>query len=83
MLEQTIKNQRGRAVLLGSTTEESKLTSEGAMVDMKNGDEDLVDDEQMFSSGVREDTAEKNITGSIPMLKNNKNALTKSTKPFS
>jgi hypothetical protein len=84
VLEQTITNQRGRAVLLGNN-EESKTTTEGgAMMDMKDGDEDLVDDDyNMLASGVREDTAEKSITGSIPMLKRNKNALTMSTKPFS
>ena len=71
-------------MLLGNN-EESKTTTEGgAMMDMKDGDEDLVDDDyNMLASGVREDTAEKSITGSIPMLKRNKNALTMSTKPFS
>jgi len=61
------------------------------MVNMKGGDEDLVDDEgsARHSSRAKEDlvmhesTNEQKVTGSIPMLKNNKNALIRSTKPFS
>jgi hypothetical protein len=30
-----------------------------------------------------ESTAEQKVTGNIPMLKNNKNALIRNTKPFS
>lgn len=82
------------------------------MMHMKQGDEDLVDDDQnvMMSSSRRhqeerkmgerfdledelddqredlafnESTAEQKVTGNIPMLKNNKNALIRNSKPFS
>jgi hypothetical protein len=58
--------------------EEEKQSS----VIMKHGDEDLVEDE---STVVKHDesTAEQKVTGNIPMLKNNKNALIRNTKPFS
>lgn len=32
---------------------------------------------------INESTAEQKVTGNIPMLKNNKNALIRNTKPFS
>lgn len=66
---------------------------------MKSGDEDLVDDEAslLMDSGskagvgnedrenvvLNESTGEQKLTGSIPVLVNNKNALIRSTKPFS
>jgi hypothetical protein len=69
------------------------------MVYMKTGDEDLVDDEAsvLLESStkfprttknredvvINESIAEQKLTGSIPMLVNNKNALIRSTKPFS
>lgn len=68
------------------------------MVVMKHGDEDLVEDEAsvILNTGskkkiaeqredvvINESTAEQKVTGNIPMLKNNKNALIRNTKPFS
>lgn len=69
------------------------------MVIMKHGDEDLVEDEAsvILNTGykksnvtdqkedviIQESTAEQKVTGDIPMLKNNKNALIRNTKPFS
>ena len=54
------------------------------MVNMKHGDEDLVEDEStIIKQDANESTAEQNVTGNIPMLKNNKNALIRNTKPFS
>ena len=69
------------------------------MVIMKHGDEDLVEDEasvilntatkkksildQKEDVVINESTAEQKVTGNIPMLKNNKNALIRNTKPFS
>ena len=69
------------------------------MVIMKHGDEDLVEDEasvivntaskrrstldQKEDVVINESTAEQKVTGNIPMLRNNKNALIRNTKPFS
>ena len=54
---------------------------------MKHGDEDLVEDESSIMKQddmvINESTAEQKVTGNIPMLKNNKNALIRNTKPFS
>lgn len=68
--------------------EETKESGEHYnMVHMKTGDEDLVEDEAVImhrdDQATHESTAEQKITGSIPMLKNNKNTLIRSTKPFS
>ena len=70
------------------------------MVNMKHGDEDLVEDEASTiinakpkntydTSDIREDymmsesTNEQKVSGNIPMLKNNKNALIRNSKSFS
>ena len=67
------------------------------MMRMKRGDEDLVEDEytikknqmyrdEEFDTGAidaTESLAEQKVTGRIPVLKNNKNALIRNSKPFS
>lgn len=69
------------------------------MVVMKGGDDDLVEDEASILMNtsmkkpnpkevkedftINESTAEQKVTGSIPMLTNNKNALIRNNKPFS
>ena len=97
-IEKKIKNQSGKAKLT-RTKEESKQTPIGTdgnemattqnKVFMKSGDEDLVDDEasDIFDNRenvvINEAPTDQRLTGSIPMLLNNKNALVKSTKPLS
>lgn len=41
------------------------------------------DSDQREDMAINESTAEQKVTGNIPMLKNNKNALIRNTKPFS
>ena len=69
------------------------------MVVMKSGDDDLVEDEASIIMNtsmkkqnpkdskeeytINESIAEQKVTGSIPMLTNNKNALIRNNKPFS
>ena len=72
----------GRAELSGTTNTEEFKSDERNAISMKQGDEDLVEDDMRLDDG-NESLAEQKVTGSIPMLKNNKNALIRNTKPFS
>jgi uncharacterized protein (DUF362 family) len=84
----------------GSAVLEEEKADDTNMINMKHGDEDLVEDEgstainarnktNYDTSDIKEDylisesTNEQKVTGNIPMLKNNKNALIRNSKPFS
>lgn len=90
-------HEEAKADHTGASTEDAQGYNN--MVIMKHGDEDLVEDEasvilntaskkkgvldQKEDVVINESTAEQKVTGNIPMLKNNKNALIRNTKPFS
>lgn len=74
--ERKIVNRNGQA----------GLSSMGEFTGGKRADENLQDTDlfdEFREDGNFESTAEQKVTGSIPMLKNNKNALIRNTKPFS
>ena len=78
-------NRRDNNKMVGMKPGDEDLVEDEAVVMSKNNSKSPYADqsENREDININESTAEQKVTGSIPMLKNNKNSLIRNTKPFS
>jgi len=78
-------NRRDNNKMVGMKPGDEDLVEDEAHIMSKNNAKSPYADrsENKEDININESTAEQKVTGSIPMLKNNKNSLIRNTKPFS